>query len=112
MNDGCDQRRAICLAFEYRQTVHVRIEAALEECVATVEEMMCGDRRSEPTTATILLHECDARSSGDMLEHDAQRRHGIEQPLQRRQEGGLAIEDVDLSRGIQTSRHMAQMNQW
>ncbi|CAM2144453.1 hypothetical protein PT2222_160049 [Paraburkholderia tropica] len=93
-----DQRHAMRLALEDRQTVIVRTDAALENRVAVVEQMVRRDRRAEQAGRGVIGADViDGVLRRDVLEHHLQarevaaqrRHHAVDEDL-------LAIEQVDV----------------
>ena len=82
------------LALEDRQAIPVRPDAADEERVALIEQVVRGDGCRD--RATGLCHILRRLSGGDVLEHDAQCREIAPQRLEHSlDEDRLTIEDVD-----------------
>ena len=72
---GAPQRQAMLLALGDRQAIEVRTDAALEDRVAVVAEMMRRDRAAEPPG--MRLDEGHALARRDVLEHDLQARMAL-----------------------------------
>ena len=70
---GRDQRAPVLLALEHRQAVVVRPDAAGEDRVAVVEQVVRGDRRRRAAAAPRRTY-CARLARGDVLEHDLQAR--------------------------------------
>lgn len=91
------QRQAMRFALEHRQAVVVRTNAANEQRVAVIQQVVCRDGRADRPLR--VAHVFGGVLGGDVLEHDLERRkiaaqrlhHGVD-------EDGFAIEDVD--RGV------------
>ena len=88
------QRAAVFLALEHRQAVVVRAQAAGEDGVAVVEQMVRGDRGGHVRAG---LGDILRRvAGGDVLEDDLQLGEGIAQRLHHLlDEASLAVEDID-----------------
>ena len=92
------QRQTMLLALGDRQAIEVRTDAALEDRIAVVAEMMRRDRAAQP--ARIGLDELHALAGRDVLQHDLQALMALEQRRQHLvEEHRLAVEDVDLGIG-------------
>src|SRR4051812_14808255 len=89
------------LALGDRQAIEVRTDAALEDRVAIVAEMMRRDRTTH--AAGVGFDEGHALFRGDVLQHDFQSWMALDQRREHLvEEHRLAVEDVDV--GI---RHLA-----
>ena len=88
----------MAFALEYGQAVPVRAHPALEDRVAVVEQVVCGDRGSD--VACGFAHVVGGVQRGDVFEDHAQRRKVATQRDQLGvDEHPLAIEHVDLPVG-------------
>ncbi len=113
---GLDERASMRLPLQDRQAVPVRPQAAGEQRVAVVQQVMRGDRRGERAVAMTVGHVVGRLLRRDVLEHDAQRR---ERRAQRDQllvdEHPLAIEQVDGGIGdlaVHEQRHAARLHRF
>ena len=102
------QRRAVGFALEHRQTVPVRPQAAREDGVAVVDQVLRRDGRAQqPGRRGVGLHVFGGLPGGDVLEHHLQRgqlraqrdHHPVD-------EHGLAVEYIDAR-----IRHLAMHQQ-
>ena len=95
---GAPQRQAMLLALGDRQAIEVRTDAALEDGIAVVAQVMRRDRAAHARADG--LDEGHAFAGRDVLQHDLQ---PLMPPEQRRQhlveEHRLAVEDVDVGIG-------------
>ena len=93
--ERCQQRAPIRFGLEQWQAVQVRSQAAGEQCIAVVQQMLRRDGRGD--AGARAAHELDRRACRGVLEHDAQ---GVPACHERCQyaldEACLAIEHVHL----------------
>ena len=94
-------------AFDDGQAVSVRADAAIEHRVAVEHQMLGRDRRGDVWPAR--AHEVNGIGSGDMLEHDLQRRKVVNKTGQCAfDKHGLAVKNVDVMVGdfaVDEQRH-------
>ena len=92
--DGVKQGAAVVFGFEDGQAVVVWFDAADEQGVAVVEEVVRGDGRGE--VFFLGADVGDGVRGGDVFEDDAQCRVAAAQRVEHGvDEGGFAVEDVD-----------------
>jgi hypothetical protein len=91
-----NQRHAMRLALEHRQTVVMRTQAALEDRVAVVQQVVRGDRRGSPVRRASLADVLRGVFRRDVLEHHLQLGQVAAQRLEHAvDEHGLAVEQVE-----------------
>jgi len=104
---GLDERRSIGLALQYRQAIEMRPDAARENGVAIVQEVLRGERGGDARPGR--AHEVRGACRRDVFEHDGQCRVPLEQGRQHIvDEARLAIEDIDIRAGrlaVHLERH-------
>ena len=104
---GASQSETMLLALGDRQAIEVRTDAALEDRIAVVAEMMRRDRAAH--AVGMRLDEGHAFAGGDVLQHDLQARMALQQRHQHLvEEHRLAVEDVDVGIGhlaVDQQRH-------
>ena len=87
------QRLAVLLALEHGQAVVVRADAAGEDGVAVVEQVVGGNGGGQPFIS--LCHVLGGVFGGDVLEHDGQRRKVAPQRREHAfDEDGFAVKQV------------------
>ena len=92
------QGQAVAFLLQHRQAVVVRPQAAHEERVAVVEQVVCRD--GGRGVVTRLGHVLRRVGRGDVLEHHLQRRKVVAQGLHDLvDEHGFAIEDIHVGVG-------------
>ena len=91
---GPHQRNPMLFAFQHRQAVKVRADAALENLVAVVEKMLRGDRGSDVVRRA--GHILGRLARGDVFEHHPQLRQAPHQGFEHSlDEHRLAVEHID-----------------
>ena len=95
---GFDQRQAVGFALEHRQAVVVRADAAGEDGVAVVQQVLGGEGGGGEVVG--IAHVLGSFARGDVLKHNFQRG---EVAAQRDEllvdEGGFAVEQIDVGAG-------------
>ena len=91
---GLEQRLPVTLALEYRQAIEVRPDAAQENRISIVQQMLRRDRRGNAGSRRLDEFHCAGRR--DVFEHHLKLREAIEQRLKHRiDEMRFTIEYID-----------------